>query len=60
MKNIKNTKREERDARLERFKKQRKKVLREYVKFKRQLLKLDMEILQIEQANEGHFFEYEE
>ena len=60
MKNIRNTTKEERDARLERLKEQRKKVLREYIKFKRQLLELDMEILQIEQASVGHFIEYEE
>ena len=57
MKNIKNTTQEERDARFEELKKQRRKVVAEYIKIKRQLLEIDMELNQIENANNGHFIE---
>lgn len=57
MKNIKNTTQEERDARFEELKRQRRKVVAEYIKIKRQLLEIDMELNQIENANNGHFIE---
>ena len=57
MKNIKNTTKEERDIRFEELKKQRRKVVAQYIKFKRQLLTIDMELNQIENANNGHFIE---
>lgn len=60
MKNIKNTTQEERDARFEELKKQRRNIVAEYIRIKRQLLEIDMELNQIENANNGHFFEYEE
>lgn len=57
MKNIKNTTQEERDARFEELKKQRRNIVAEYIRIKRQLLEIDMELNQIENANNGHFFE---
>ena len=57
MKNIKNTTQEERDVRFEELKKQRRKVVAEYIRIKNQLLAIDMEINQIENANNGHFIE---
>ena len=57
MKNIKNTTQVERDARFEELKKQRRKVVAEYIRIKRQLLEIDMELNQIENANNGHFIE---
>lgn len=60
MKNIKNTTQAERDTRFEELKKQRRVLVAEYIKIKRHLLTIDMELNQIENANNGHFFEYEE
>lgn len=57
MKNIKNTTQEERDARFEELKKQRRNIVAEYIRIKRQLLEIDMELNQIENANNGHFIE---
>ena len=57
MKNIKNTTQEERNVRFEELKKQRRKVVAEYIRIKRQLLEIDMELNQIENANNGHFIE---
>lgn len=57
MKNIKNTTQVERNARFEELKKQRRKVVAEYIRIKRQLLEIDMELNQIENANNGHFIE---
>jgi len=57
MKNIKNTTQEERNARFEELKKQRRNIVAEYIKIKRQLLEIDMELNQIENANNGHFIE---
>lgn len=60
MKNIKNTTQEERDARFEELKKQRRNIVAEYIRIKRQLLEIDMELNQIENANNGHFIEIKE
>lgn len=57
MKNIKNTTQTERDVRFEELKKQRRKVVAEYIRIKNQLLTIDMEMNQIENANNGHFIE---
>ncbi len=57
MKDIKNTTQAERNARFKELKKQRRKVVSEYIKIKNQLLEIDMEMNQIENANNGHFFE---
>lgn len=57
MKNIKNTTQTERDARFEELKKQRRNIVAEYIRIKRQLLEIDMELNQIENANNGHFIE---
>jgi len=57
MKNIKNTTQEERNARFEELKKQRRNIVAEYIRIKRQLLEIDMELNQIENANNGHFIE---
>ena len=57
MKNIKNTTQAERDTRFEELKKQRRKVVAESIKIKHQLLEIDMELNQIENANNGHFIE---
>lgn len=57
MKNIKNTTQAERDTRFEELKKQRRKVVAEYIRAKNQLLAIDMEMNQIENANNGHFIE---
>lgn len=57
MKNIKNTTQEERDTRFKELKKQRRKVVAEYIRAKNQLLAIDMEMNQIENANNGHFIE---
>lgn len=57
MKNIKNTTQTERDARFEELKKQRRNIVAEYIKIKNQLLAIDMEMNQIENANNGHFIE---
>lgn len=57
MKNIKNTTQEERDARFEELKKQRRNIVAEYIRIKRQLFEIDMEMNQIENANNGHFIE---
>lgn len=57
MKNIKNTTQKERDARFEELKKQRRNIVAEYIRIKRQLLEIDMELNQIENANNGHFIE---
>lgn len=57
MKNIKNTTQAERDVRFEELKKQRRKVVAEYIRIKNQLLAIDMEMNQIENANNGHFIE---
>lgn len=57
MKNIKNTTQEERNARFEELKKQRRTVVAEYIRIKNQLLAIDMEMNQIENANNGHFIE---
>lgn len=57
MKNIKNTTQAERDTRFEELKKQRRKVVAEYIRIKNQLLAIDMEMNQIENANNGHFIE---
>lgn len=57
MKDIKNTTQAERDARFKELKKQRRKIVSEYIKIKNQLLETDMEMNQIENANNGHFIE---
>lgn len=57
MKNIKNTTQEERDARFEELKRQRRNIVAEYIRIKNQLLAIDMEMNQIENANNGHFIE---
>ena len=57
MKNIKNTTQEERDVRFEELKKQRRNIVAEYIRIKNQLLAIDMEMNQIENANNGHFIE---
>lgn len=57
MKNIKNTTQKERDARFKELKKQRRNIVAEYIKIKNQLLAIDMEMNQIENANNGHFIE---
>lgn len=57
MKNIKDTTQEERNARFEELKKQRRKAVAEYIRAKNQLLAIDMEMNQIENANNGHFIE---
>lgn len=57
MKNIKNTTQVERNARFKELKKQRRKIVSEYIKIKGQLLEIDMEMNQIENANNGHFIE---
>lgn len=58
MKNIKDTTREERDNRLEELKKERKEAHRAYLKAKYALLEINLEIAQIETANNtGHFIE---
>lgn len=57
MKNIKNTTKKERDIRFEELKKQRRTLVAEYIKIKRHLLTIDMELNQIENANNGHFIE---
>lgn len=54
---MKNTTQAERDTRFEELKKQRRKVVAEYIKIKNQLLAIDMEMNQIENANNGHFIE---
>lgn len=57
MKDIKNTTQVERDARIKELKKQRRSIVSEYIKIKNQLREIDMEMNQIENANNGHFFE---
>lgn len=57
MKNIKNTTQAERDTRFEELKKQRRNIVAEYIRIKNQLLAIDMEMNQIENANNGHFIE---
>ena len=57
MKNIKNTTQEERDTRFEELKRRRRNIVAEYIKIKNQLLEIDMEMNQIENANNGHFIE---
>ena len=58
MKNIKNTTKKERDNRLKELEEKRKEVYRAYLKAKIDLRVIDMEILQIETANNtGHFIE---
>lgn len=57
MKDIKNTTQAERDARFKELKKQRRNIVSEYIKIKNQLREIDMEMNQIENANNGHFFE---
>lgn len=57
MKNIKDTTQEERNARFEELKKQRRNIVAEYIRIKNQLLAIDMEMNQIENANNGHFIE---
>lgn len=57
MKDIKNTTQAERNARFEELKKQRRNIVAEYIRIKRQLLEIDMELNQIENANNGHFIE---
>ena len=57
MKNIKNTTQEERDVRFEELKKQKRNAFAEYIRIKNQLLAIDMEMNQIENANNGHFIE---
>lgn len=57
MKDIKNTTQAERNARFKELKKQRRRIVSEYIKIKGQLLEIDMEMNQIENANNGHFIE---
>lgn len=57
MKDIKNTTQAERNARFEELKKQRRNIVAEYIRIKRQLFEIDMELNQIENANNGHFIE---
>lgn len=57
MKDIKNTTQAERNARFKELKKQRRNIVSEYIKIKNQLREIDMEMNQIENANNGHFFE---
>lgn len=57
MKNIKNTTQEERNARFEELKKKRRNIISEYIKIKNQILEIDLEMCQIENANNGHFIE---
>lgn len=59
MKNIKDTTLEERNNRMEELKKERKLAVAAYVKAKIALDKIDLEMAQITQANNGHFIEYE-
>lgn len=57
MKDIKNTTQAERNARIKELKRQRRSIVSEYIKIKNQLREIDMEMNQIENANNGHFFE---
>lgn len=58
MKNIKDTAREERDNRLEELREERQKAYRAYLKAKFALTEIEMEITQIETANNtGRFIE---
>ena len=57
MKDIKNTTQAERNARIKELKRQRRNIVSEYIKIKNQLREIDMEMNQIENANNGHFFE---
>jgi uncharacterized protein YPO0396 len=57
MKDIKNTTQAERNARVKELKRQRRSIVSEYIKIKNQLREIDMEMNQIENANNGHFFE---
>lgn len=57
MKNIKNTTQADRNARFEELKRQRRNIVSEYIRIKNQLLEIDMEMNQIENANNGHFIE---
>lgn len=57
MKNIKNTTQAERNARIKELKRQRRSIVSEYIKIKNQLREINMEMNQIENANNGHFFE---
>lgn len=59
MKNIKNTTREERNNRMEELKKERKLAVAAYIKARVALDRIDLEMAQITQANNGHFIEYE-
>lgn len=59
MKNIKDTTWEERDARFEELKKKRKVAVAAYIKARRELREIDLEMVQIENANNGHFIEIE-
>lgn len=58
MKNIKDTTREERNNRMEELKKERKLAVAAYVKARVALDRIDLEMAQITQANNGHFIEY--
>lgn len=57
MKNIKNTTQTERDTRFEELKKKRKVAVAAYIKARRELREIDLEMVQIENANAGHFIE---
>ena len=57
MKNIKDTTLEERTARYNELQKYRKDALIAYIKAKIALNKIDLELTQIENANNGHFIE---
>lgn len=58
MKNIKDTTREQRDSRLEELKKKRRMAVAAYIKAKSELRMIDLEMTQIETANNtGHFIE---
>ena len=58
MKNIKDTTREERDNRLKELKKKRRVAVAAYIKAKSELRMIDLEMAQIETANNtGHFIE---
>lgn len=57
MKNIKDTTWEERAARHNELKKYRREVLIAYIKAKIALDKIDLELTQIENADNGHFIE---
>lgn len=60
MKNIKDTTWNERAARHNELKKYRRDALIAYIKAKIALDKIDLELTQIENANNGHFIEIED